>query len=287
MDVSFRTYTLGNCPICLDPLTGEISSHDQGGETHPMHEACLKQWLKNKAECPVCRAKPSLESPPLNGRVRPQTSSATGATPRAEAAEVQIVSLSSREEVIRAIQDMNNRLIFLTFLSTKLEPSDNARRAKCALLIQNAEANLVNLRRMLESLDQAQNAQRAVDAVPSEPIALERSAEDSGNMAFFLSSGLITAVSLFRPAVEKVIGELSQQKLAAMAAAFGASIGLSNSKLMNESALLGLGVHVLWGFGNSLVRGYEKSWVLLPCAYLTANLAAHVFKKFCLKPAAN
>ena len=54
----------GSCQICFEALDADpdepvISSQQSGGTTscgHVFHTGCLERWLKQKTECPVCRA---------------------------------------------------------------------------------------------------------------------------------------------------------------------------------------------------------------------------------------
>lgn len=41
-----------DCVICREPLTGIVQAHDK---LHPIHEACIKLWLKVHGSCPICR----------------------------------------------------------------------------------------------------------------------------------------------------------------------------------------------------------------------------------------
>lgn len=43
-----------NCPLCFEVATGDVFAHQNGGEEHPMHVKCLKQWLQTQSFCPVC-----------------------------------------------------------------------------------------------------------------------------------------------------------------------------------------------------------------------------------------
>ncbi|MCE5295352.1 MAG: hypothetical protein LLF94_12180 [Chlamydiales bacterium] len=52
---SYSSYNIvgdADCVICRDPLHGTVMAHDK---KHPVHEACIKQWLIVQRSCPVCR----------------------------------------------------------------------------------------------------------------------------------------------------------------------------------------------------------------------------------------
>ena len=53
-----------DCTICTDPLEGQCSVTQCG---HIFHASCLKTWFDHKAECPLCKTKPTSR---LSGFVR-------------------------------------------------------------------------------------------------------------------------------------------------------------------------------------------------------------------------
>ena len=65
-----------------------------------------------------------------------------------------------------------------------------------------------------------------------------------------------------------------------LAAMHGMATGLSASKLSQDTVPLGLALNAIWGAGNSLFHTHlDQAWIWLPCAYLTASVVSHVFKK--------
>lgn len=45
------------CAYCRSPLGGlgnRIITHTGGGERHPLHEKCVREWLLRHGKCPVC-----------------------------------------------------------------------------------------------------------------------------------------------------------------------------------------------------------------------------------------
>lgn len=218
MSVTFQTITLGDCPICHEPLDGQISMHNNAGGRHPLHERCLNEWLKQKAQCPVCRADVDA-APGLNGRIRVP---AAALPARVEPAYIEMDAETLEAEIER----LDRKKAYLTWLK-RASPDT----------------------------------------------------ESSGNLAVVFSTTLVGACCLFKPTIEKLVGELSQQKMVGLATTFGMAIGLSANKLTQDSMPLGLALSAIWGVASSLSQQQDQSWIWLPCAYLTASIASHVFKK--------
>lgn len=59
----FAWFNTDSCPICYDPLnTDSVVAHNNGGEKHPIHEKCIKQWMKFNQTCPCCKTPVDPES---------------------------------------------------------------------------------------------------------------------------------------------------------------------------------------------------------------------------------
>lgn len=58
-----------DCPICFEPLSKKVVTHEGYGEKHPIHKKCIKKWVKENASngiiptCPICRANIDVEDP--------------------------------------------------------------------------------------------------------------------------------------------------------------------------------------------------------------------------------
>ena len=44
------------CSICFEPLEAGSRVYELGGCAHKFHQPCIRDWLKRKAHCPLCRA---------------------------------------------------------------------------------------------------------------------------------------------------------------------------------------------------------------------------------------
>ncbi|MEI6243061.1 MAG: RING finger domain-containing protein [Chlamydiota bacterium] len=68
MSVSFSRATVYNpkdlCVICHDTLEGsEVIAHNgPNGAKHPMHKACMREWLKVRPSCPFCQERVNIRS---------------------------------------------------------------------------------------------------------------------------------------------------------------------------------------------------------------------------------
>lgn len=68
-----------NCVICLENLTKENGELEKGNELreivlkcgHNFHEGCIKDWLKTKEKCPICRENAFFEEERNVGSQRP------------------------------------------------------------------------------------------------------------------------------------------------------------------------------------------------------------------------
>lgn len=57
--------TASECPICLKSLNSikkQVLSHGDGGNSHPIHEKCLKIWCSTVAKRPNCQVEVDLSS---------------------------------------------------------------------------------------------------------------------------------------------------------------------------------------------------------------------------------
>ncbi len=52
-------FDAADCPICFEPLNA-LNSYALEDCGHAYHEACLEQWARTSATCPVCKADISL-----------------------------------------------------------------------------------------------------------------------------------------------------------------------------------------------------------------------------------
>ena len=58
MSISFqlsRPYPHLDCGICKEPLIKEVVIHNDNGEKHPLHEKCVREWMKINPSCPMCK----------------------------------------------------------------------------------------------------------------------------------------------------------------------------------------------------------------------------------------
>ncbi len=43
------------CPLCFDPLSEDVVSHQGNGALHPAHKQCIREWVVINPTCPSCR----------------------------------------------------------------------------------------------------------------------------------------------------------------------------------------------------------------------------------------
>jgi hypothetical protein len=52
------------CAVCLAPLAAGECAKSLPACKHTFHDECINAWLRNKADCPVCRAAVAVAPPP-------------------------------------------------------------------------------------------------------------------------------------------------------------------------------------------------------------------------------
>ena len=55
MSVSFhisQSHPSETCVVCRDELTDDVMCHN---DVHPVHQKCIKLWLRVNPTCPICR----------------------------------------------------------------------------------------------------------------------------------------------------------------------------------------------------------------------------------------
>ena len=55
--------SIDDCAICRDTMENTPAvGHKNGGEKHPLHPECVKQWLFTHDDCPTCHVKVNVKS---------------------------------------------------------------------------------------------------------------------------------------------------------------------------------------------------------------------------------
>ena len=58
-----------DCPICLEEVNKKNASKIQCSNKHLYHDKCIKQWMNQKTECPLCKENLLPDNKKKNKRV--------------------------------------------------------------------------------------------------------------------------------------------------------------------------------------------------------------------------